>query len=182
MFVQVHAAPIEVKKAYRYVSIFTTPPALHQYPSVSKTALYYVCSGCQSFHEQPLGKIVEKTNESSGNTNLQYKTQSGPPIPQRCDECGGVFHVRCNYIDCSSSPTSLLGCRPDVGGSLARQRFYHPLTQTRWEWRRKIWYLFEDERHDYIGHAGGFSNTIHSESYLTLDRNLTLLFTSPLRD
>ncbi|KAF8495631.1 N2,N2-dimethylguanosine tRNA methyltransferase [Gautieria morchelliformis] len=75
VFVRVHAAPIEVKKAY------------------SKTSVYYVCAGCQSFHAQPLGKIVEKTTESSSHVNLQYKTHAGPPVSQHCDECGGMFHV-----------------------------------------------------------------------------------------
>ncbi|KAF8576392.1 N2,N2-dimethylguanosine tRNA methyltransferase [Ramaria rubella] len=75
MFVQIYAAPIEVKKAY------------------SKTSIFYVCSGCQSFHAQPLGKIVQKVNESSNNTNWHYKTHTGPPVAQRCEECGGIFHV-----------------------------------------------------------------------------------------
>ncbi|KAF8744516.1 tRNA methyltransferase, partial [Rhizoctonia solani] len=71
VFVQVRSAPIEVKKAF------------------SQSATYYVCSGCQSPHEQTLGRIVEKP----GTNNLTYKAQSGPPIGPECDECGFKFHV-----------------------------------------------------------------------------------------
>ncbi|KAJ1310418.1 hypothetical protein OPQ81_007152 [Rhizoctonia solani] len=71
VFVQVRSAPIEVKKAF------------------SQSATYYVCSGCQSPHEQTLGRVVEKP----GTNNLTYKAQSGPPIGPECDECGFKFHV-----------------------------------------------------------------------------------------
>lgn len=59
----------------------------------SKTAMYYICQGCQSFYEQPLGRMVEKVHESSGNVNLLFKTQAGPPVPQKCTECGSALHV-----------------------------------------------------------------------------------------
>ncbi|KDQ12338.1 hypothetical protein BOTBODRAFT_34632 [Botryobasidium botryosum FD-172 SS1] len=75
LFIKVRAAPIEVKKA------------------ASKTSLYYICTGCQSFHAQPLGKVVEKVHEATGNTNHLYKTQAGPPISSDCPECGNPFHV-----------------------------------------------------------------------------------------
>ncbi|CAE6433487.1 unnamed protein product [Rhizoctonia solani] len=71
VFVQVRSAPIEVKKAF------------------SQSATYYVCSGCQSPHEQTLGRVVEKPDTN----NLTYKAQSGPPIGPECDECGFKFHV-----------------------------------------------------------------------------------------
>ncbi|KAF8550284.1 N2,N2-dimethylguanosine tRNA methyltransferase [Imleria badia] len=75
IFVRVHAAPVEVKK------------------SASKTSIYYVCSGCASFHEQKLGRVVERTNEQSGAVNLQYKTASGPPVNSACPECGYTMHL-----------------------------------------------------------------------------------------
>ncbi|KAG1753451.1 tRNA methyltransferase [Suillus lakei] len=75
LFVRVHSAPIEVKKA------------------ASKTAMYYICQGCQSFYEQPLGRMVEKAHERFGNVNLLFKTQAGPPVPQKCTECGSALHV-----------------------------------------------------------------------------------------
>ncbi|KAG9318896.1 N2,N2-dimethylguanosine tRNA methyltransferase-domain-containing protein [Chiua virens] len=75
IFVRVHAAPIEVKKA------------------ASKTAIYYVCCGCASFHEQKLGRVTEKTNKRSGAVNLQYKTATGPPVNSTCPECGFTMHL-----------------------------------------------------------------------------------------
>ncbi|KAG1803816.1 S-adenosyl-L-methionine-dependent methyltransferase [Suillus plorans] len=75
LFVRIHSAPIEVKK------------------TASKTAMYFVCQGCQAFYEQPLGRIVEKVHERSGNVNLLFKTQAGPPVPQKCTECGSALHV-----------------------------------------------------------------------------------------
>jgi hypothetical protein len=59
----------------------------------SQTSIYYVCQGCQSFHEQPLGRVVENVHAKSGNVNLQYKTQGGPSTPSRCTECGSTLHV-----------------------------------------------------------------------------------------
>ncbi|KAG2054635.1 N2,N2-dimethylguanosine tRNA methyltransferase [Suillus hirtellus] len=75
LFVRIHSAPIEVKK------------------TASKTAMYFVCQGCQAFYEQPLGRTVEKVQERSGNVNLLFKTQAGPPVPQKCTECGSALHV-----------------------------------------------------------------------------------------
>ncbi|KAG1831709.1 S-adenosyl-L-methionine-dependent methyltransferase [Suillus variegatus] len=75
LFVRIHSAPIEVKK------------------TASKTAMYFVCQGCQAFYEQPLGRTVEKVQERSGNVNLVFKTQAGPPVPQKCTECGSALHV-----------------------------------------------------------------------------------------
>ncbi|KAG9099195.1 RNA methyltransferase tRNA(m5U54)methyltransferase [Ceratobasidium sp. UAMH 11750] len=75
VFVQVRSAPIEVKKAF------------------SKSATYYVCSGCQSHHAQPIGRVVEKVHEGNGSVNLTYKAQSGPPVGPECEECGSKFHL-----------------------------------------------------------------------------------------
>jgi len=75
MFVRILTAPVEVKKA------------------ASKTSIYYVCSGCSSFHEQKLGRVVEKTKEQSGAVNLQYKTATGPPVNSTCPECGFSMHL-----------------------------------------------------------------------------------------
>ncbi|KAG1756727.1 tRNA methyltransferase [Suillus paluster] len=61
--------------------------------AASKTAMYYICQGCQSFYEQPLGRMVEKTHERSGNVNILFKTHAGPPVPQKCTECGSALHV-----------------------------------------------------------------------------------------
>lgn len=52
-----------------------------------------MCSGCQSFYGQPLAKLVEQTNEKSGNVNVLFKIQSGPPVSGLCPECGSSLHV-----------------------------------------------------------------------------------------
>ncbi|KAF7793124.1 hypothetical protein EIP86_004233 [Pleurotus ostreatoroseus] len=75
VFVRVTTAPVEVKKL------------------ASKTAMYYVCSNCQSFYEQPLGRVVEKVNESNGNVNTLYKVHAGPPVSNHCPECNSVLHI-----------------------------------------------------------------------------------------
>ncbi|GJJ12119.1 hypothetical protein Clacol_006360 [Clathrus columnatus] len=75
MFVRVQSAPIEVKKAF------------------SQTSLYYVCTNCQAYYQQTLGKVVDKSTEMSSNPNLQYKVNAGPPVSPMCGECGGTFHI-----------------------------------------------------------------------------------------
>ncbi|KAI5123353.1 hypothetical protein M0805_001774 [Coniferiporia weirii] len=75
LFIRIQSGPSEVKKA------------------ASKTSTYYVCSGCQSFYEQPLGKIMEKVSEKSGQVNLLYKQRVGPPVGDKCPECDSALHV-----------------------------------------------------------------------------------------
>ncbi|KAH9901013.1 N2,N2-dimethylguanosine tRNA methyltransferase [Cubamyces lactineus] len=74
LFVRVFTAPIEVKKLF------------------SQTAVYHVCSGCQSFYEQPLGRVTEQVS-AKGNVNLHFKVHTGPPVSERCPECNSVLHV-----------------------------------------------------------------------------------------
>ncbi|KAI0065367.1 N2 N2-dimethylguanosine tRNA methyltransferase [Artomyces pyxidatus] len=74
LFVKVQTAPFEVKK------------------TASKTSIHYVCSGCQSFYGQPLGRVVEKVSEK-GNVNSLFKTQTGPPVSEKCPECNSALHV-----------------------------------------------------------------------------------------
>ncbi|KIO23382.1 hypothetical protein M407DRAFT_27161 [Tulasnella calospora MUT 4182] len=73
LFVKVRTAPIEVKKA------------------MTKTAVYHVCQSCQAFTEEPLGRIVERTNGDK--VNLLYKTTPSAPSSDTCVECGGKLHV-----------------------------------------------------------------------------------------
>lgn len=58
-----------------------------------KAANYYVCSHCQSWYEQPLGRVVEKVHEGSGHVNYLFKTQAGPTVSTRCPECESTLHV-----------------------------------------------------------------------------------------
>ncbi|EJF65938.1 N2,N2-dimethylguanosine tRNA methyltransferase [Dichomitus squalens LYAD-421 SS1] len=74
IFVRVYSSPIDVKKVF------------------SKTAIYYVCTGCQSFYEQPIGRMVENVS-GKGNVNLHFKAHTGPPVSERCPECNSALHA-----------------------------------------------------------------------------------------
>jgi tRNA (guanine26-N2/guanine27-N2)-dimethyltransferase len=91
LFVRVQMAPIEVKKVARFVDKFCNGCYSLIYVC-SKTSVYYVCAGCQSFHEQPLGRVTERTNDR-GNPTVLFKTHVGPPVSEKCPECGSPLHV-----------------------------------------------------------------------------------------
>ncbi|KAG6866945.1 hypothetical protein C0991_003861 [Blastosporella zonata] len=74
IFVRVKTAPLEVKKA------------------LTKTSAYYICSTCQSFYEQPLGRVVEKSS-AAGNINYLFKIQNGPGVTEKCPECDSTLHM-----------------------------------------------------------------------------------------
>ncbi|TBU35890.1 N2,N2-dimethylguanosine tRNA methyltransferase [Dichomitus squalens] len=74
IFVRVYSSPIDVKKVF------------------SKTAIYYVCTGCQSFYEQPIGRMIENVS-GKGNVNLHFKAHTGPPVSERCPECNSALHA-----------------------------------------------------------------------------------------
>ncbi|KAF5380997.1 hypothetical protein D9615_003984 [Tricholomella constricta] len=74
IFVRVKSAPLEVKKA------------------LTKTSAYYICSTCQSFYEQPLGKVVAKPS-AAGNINYLFKIQYGPAVTEKCPECESALHM-----------------------------------------------------------------------------------------
>ncbi|KAI0306450.1 tRNA methyltransferase [Multifurca ochricompacta] len=71
LFVRVQTSPVEVKKVARFVD---SP-----------------C--CQSFYDQPLGKMTERVNERSGNATVLFKTHVGPPVSEKCPECGSSLHL-----------------------------------------------------------------------------------------
>ncbi|PFH54319.1 hypothetical protein AMATHDRAFT_72825 [Amanita thiersii Skay4041] len=75
VFVRVQSSPIEVKKA------------------LTKAATYYICSSCQSFYEQPLGRVIQKVHESSGSVNHYYKVHTGPCVSEKCPECDSPLHL-----------------------------------------------------------------------------------------
>jgi tRNA (guanine26-N2/guanine27-N2)-dimethyltransferase len=37
--------------------------------------------------------MTEKFNDRSGNTNVLFKAHVGPPVPEKCPECGSPLHV-----------------------------------------------------------------------------------------
>ncbi|KAJ4487917.1 N2 N2-dimethylguanosine tRNA methyltransferase [Lentinula aciculospora] len=74
LFVRVNSSPLQVKKA------------------LTKTSSFFVCTSCQSFYEQPLGRVVEK--QGAGETvNTIYKTQPGPSVGSKCPECESSLHI-----------------------------------------------------------------------------------------
>lgn len=58
-----------------------------------KTSVYYICSGCQSFYEQPLVRMTQNVHEPSGNVNNHFKAHTGPTVPSKCPECNSTLHV-----------------------------------------------------------------------------------------
>ncbi|GBB88886.1 hypothetical protein RclHR1_01550020 [Rhizophagus clarus] len=49
-----------------------------------KTSYIYVCTGCKSFHLQPLAKLKE---------NNSYVPMVGPIVNSNCEHCGNKFHI-----------------------------------------------------------------------------------------
>ena len=39
-------------------------------------------------------KAIEKKHAQPENTSFVFKTQSGPPVADKCPECGSTLHVR----------------------------------------------------------------------------------------
>lgn len=70
VFVRVRTSPIEVKKLF------------------SKTMVSYVCAGCGSVSNQPLGKVSERDNST-----LKYGLAAGPHTGHHCAFCGFTNHV-----------------------------------------------------------------------------------------
>eukprot|EP00741_Cyanophora_paradoxa_P019777 tig00021168_g19088.t1 len=58
--------------------------------AMTKVGTVYQCTGCDAFHVQPLG--VTKMTGASGSHPKRQLAQ-GPPVDQKCGECGRVFHV-----------------------------------------------------------------------------------------
>ncbi|KAF5365606.1 hypothetical protein D9758_003320 [Tetrapyrgos nigripes] len=74
LFIRINTSPTQVKKA------------------LIKTSMYYVCTSCQAFYEQPLGRMIEKKSDN-GNVNQYPRTQPGPPVGDKCPECDSVLHI-----------------------------------------------------------------------------------------
>lgn len=77
-FVRVWTGPVEVKKL------------------ASQVGGVYVCTHCQDFHVQPFGRATQsKTEGKNGqlNVNWRYNSAQGPPVGERCAECGKGMHL-----------------------------------------------------------------------------------------
>ncbi|KAF9779174.1 N2 N2-dimethylguanosine tRNA methyltransferase [Thelephora terrestris] len=111
LFVRVGSSPAEVKKVS------------------SKISTYYVCSGCQSFYGQPLGRVIDKSHEGSGQPILQFKTHGGPPVSERCPECDSTLHLAGPMWSASIQNPEFIGKvlehleeTPDKYGTVARMK------------------------------------------------------------
>uniref|UniRef100_A0A3Q7FJ16 tRNA (guanine(26)-N(2))-dimethyltransferase n=1 Tax=Solanum lycopersicum TaxID=4081 RepID=A0A3Q7FJ16_SOLLC len=67
------------------VRIYTSASAMRNTPL--KLSYVYQCNGCDSFHLQPVGRTISKSN------NLIYHPGFGPAISQDCSDCGKKFNM-----------------------------------------------------------------------------------------
>lgn len=77
-FVRVWTGPVEVKNV------------------ASNTGSVYVCTHCQDFHVQRFGRSTQTSNTGKNgqlNVNTRYSSAQGPPVGERCNECGHRMHL-----------------------------------------------------------------------------------------
>ncbi|KAL7009826.1 RNA methyltransferase tRNA(m5U54)methyltransferase [Cystobasidiomycetes sp. EMM_F5] len=74
-----------------FVRIQTRPEQVKRL--ASQTGHVFVCHGCKATYVQPLGRITEKINQSTGKSHTNYGLAAGPPVGQHCDHCGGTLHL-----------------------------------------------------------------------------------------
>jgi len=68
-----------------FVRIYTSASAMKNTPL--KLSYVYQCTGCDSFHLQPIGRTISK------NTSVRYLPGFGPVVPQECRDCGKKFNM-----------------------------------------------------------------------------------------
>lgn len=68
-----------------FVQVFTSPSEVKR--SASKHCLVFLCTGCGTFHLQPMGRRIEEGRSK------KYPPALGPPVGPFCDQCGGKFHL-----------------------------------------------------------------------------------------
>ncbi|KAK6928070.1 tRNA methyltransferase, Trm1 [Dillenia turbinata] len=68
-----------------FVRVYTSASAMKNTPL--KLSYVYQCTGCDSFHLQPIGRTVSK------NTSVRYLPGFGPVVPQECTDCGKRFNM-----------------------------------------------------------------------------------------
>ncbi|XP_020240144.1 probable tRNA (guanine(26)-N(2))-dimethyltransferase 2 isoform X2 [Cajanus cajan] len=68
-----------------FVRIYTSASAMKNTPL--KLSYVYQCTGCDSFHLQPIGRTISK------NTSVRYLPGFGPVVPQECSDCGKKFNM-----------------------------------------------------------------------------------------
>ncbi|KAK1563484.1 hypothetical protein Q3G72_028126 [Acer saccharum] len=69
-----------------FVRIYTSASAMKNTPL--KLSYVYQCTGCDSFHLQPIGR-----HASNKNNSIRYLPGFGPVVPQVCSDCGKKFNM-----------------------------------------------------------------------------------------
>ncbi|XVE78574.1 hypothetical protein DITRI_Ditri13aG0156800 [Diplodiscus trichospermus] len=68
-----------------FVRMYSSASAMKNTPL--KLSYVYQCTGCDSFHLQPIGRTVSK------NTSVRYLLGFAPVVPQECSDCGKKFSM-----------------------------------------------------------------------------------------
>ncbi|CAM8970922.1 unnamed protein product [Rhodiola kirilowii] len=68
-----------------FVRIYTSASAMKNTPL--KLSYVYQCTGCDSFHLQPLARTVSKNN------SVRYMLGFGPVVSQECSDCGKKYNM-----------------------------------------------------------------------------------------
>lgn len=68
-----------------FVRIYTSASSMKNTPL--KLSYVYQCTGCDSFHLQPVGRTVPKNN------SVRYLPGFGPVVPQECSDCGKKYNM-----------------------------------------------------------------------------------------
>ncbi|KAL8171512.1 hypothetical protein V2J09_023316 [Rumex salicifolius] len=68
-----------------FVRVYTSASAMKSTPL--KLSYIYQCTGCDSFHLQPLGRTVAKNN------SVRYLPGYGPIVAQECSDCGKKYNM-----------------------------------------------------------------------------------------
>uniref|UniRef100_A0A2P2LIN7 tRNA (guanine(26)-N(2))-dimethyltransferase n=1 Tax=Rhizophora mucronata TaxID=61149 RepID=A0A2P2LIN7_RHIMU len=68
-----------------FVRIYTSASAMKNTPL--KLSYVYQCTGCDSFHLQPVGRTISKNN------SVRYLPGFGPAVAQECSDCGKKFNM-----------------------------------------------------------------------------------------
>ncbi|KAL9675544.1 hypothetical protein QQ045_003746 [Rhodiola kirilowii] len=68
-----------------FVRIYTSASAMKNTPL--KLSYVYQCTGCDSFHLQPLARTVSKNN------SIRYMPGFGPVVSQECSDCGKKYNM-----------------------------------------------------------------------------------------
>ncbi|XP_010558531.1 PREDICTED: probable tRNA (guanine(26)-N(2))-dimethyltransferase 2 isoform X2 [Tarenaya hassleriana] len=68
-----------------FVRVYTSASAMKNTPL--KLSYVYQCTGCDSFHLQPVGRSLPKNN------SIRYLPATGPVVPQDCIHCGKKYNM-----------------------------------------------------------------------------------------